>query len=307
MILFCLFSVAAFFMYLLLIFLAGNNLPMYLRPNLSYRAGAYGHMNSRLKEVKNYGKVDILFLGSSHAYRGFDPRIFREAGIKSFNLGSSSQTPVQSLVLLEKYLKRLQPTLVIYEVYPEIFTLDGVESSQDVVSNDSIDLAILKMVVATNHVKTYNTFFYSWMRELQGNRNDFREGNRVAKDTYVPGGYVERDYEYFGYKHHNPFDLILQKKQLKAFNNLLALLKKHNTPVMLVQAPVTRSFYRAMLNASSFDSIMSSKGSYLNFNYLLNLDDSLHFYDADHLNSDGVKIFNRRLIEVIKDSSFVIN
>jgi hypothetical protein len=141
------------------------------------------------------------------------------------------------------------------------------------------------------------------MRELQGNRNDFKEGIRVAKDTYVPGGYVERDHEYFGNRLHLPFELRMQKRQIKAFDKLLTLLEKHNIRVLLVQAPITRSFYKAMLNTSSFDSIMNRKGSYLNFNYLLSLDDSLHFYDADHLNSDGVQIFNRKLVEILRDSA----
>ena len=39
--------------------------------------------------------IDVLVLGSSHAYRGFDPRIFKKAGIKLFNFGSSGQTLLQ--------------------------------------------------------------------------------------------------------------------------------------------------------------------------------------------------------------------
>ena len=46
------------------------------KSNLIYFLGGYGHTHSRLAEVKTYKDVDILFLGSSHAYRGFDTRIF---------------------------------------------------------------------------------------------------------------------------------------------------------------------------------------------------------------------------------------
>ena len=92
---------------------------------------SYGHMYSRISEIKNQEDVDILFLGSSHAYRGFDTRIFLENGYKSFNLGSSAQTPTQTKVLVERYLGSLNPELVIYEVYPKTFTMDGVESSLD--------------------------------------------------------------------------------------------------------------------------------------------------------------------------------
>jgi hypothetical protein len=39
-------------------------------------------MYSRLSEIKNYKDIDILFLGSSHTYRGFDTRIFLDSGYK---------------------------------------------------------------------------------------------------------------------------------------------------------------------------------------------------------------------------------
>ena len=48
--------------------------------NINYRIGSSGHMYSRLLEVKSYGRVDLLFLGSSHTYRGFDTRIFSKYG-----------------------------------------------------------------------------------------------------------------------------------------------------------------------------------------------------------------------------------
>ena len=116
--------------------------PSRFKPNIIYNMGSYGFMYSRLSEIKNYENTNILFLGSSHAYRGFDTRIFLDKGLKSFNLGSSSQTPLQTKVLLKRYLERLNPKLVIYEVYPETFTIDGVESSLDIIANDKNDFIL---------------------------------------------------------------------------------------------------------------------------------------------------------------------
>ena len=75
-------------------------MPVWLNNNLIYKQRG-GHLHSRLLEINKHQNVDVLFLGSSHAYRGFDTRIFKESGIASFNLGSSSQAPVQSLLLLK--------------------------------------------------------------------------------------------------------------------------------------------------------------------------------------------------------------
>ena len=100
-----------------------------IKKNLQYIQGAYGHTYSRLSEVDTIQNIDLLFLGSSHAYRGFDNRYFERVGITSFNLGSSSQSSVQSNYLLKRYLKQLNPKQVIIEVYPlTTFGLDGSES-----------------------------------------------------------------------------------------------------------------------------------------------------------------------------------
>jgi hypothetical protein len=42
-----------------------------------------------------------------------------------------------------------------------------------------------------------------------------------------------------------------------------------------------------------------------NFNTLMNLNDSLDFYDADHLNSNGVKIFCDTLVKLIDRKGYI--
>ncbi|MFQ3676285.1 MAG: hypothetical protein SNJ64_07080 [Endomicrobiia bacterium] len=84
------FSIFSIFFYVILIIIWGNYFPSFLKQNLVYKIGAYGHLFSRLKEVKSTNTIDILFLGSSHTYRGFDSRIFKRYGYETFNLGSSS-------------------------------------------------------------------------------------------------------------------------------------------------------------------------------------------------------------------------
>ena len=117
-------------------------LPNSLHPNLRYHPGSGGFLFSRLKEVKTQNNIDLLILGSSHAYRGFDTRIFNNEGINAFNLGSSAQTPVQTNYLLKTYLKQLKPKVVLYEVYPETFTFDGVEAEMDLISNEELKINI---------------------------------------------------------------------------------------------------------------------------------------------------------------------
>ena len=186
---FMLYAIAA---YLALLVLWGEFMPNIIKKNLNYSLGAYGHMYTRIREAEKTTNIDILFIGSSHAYRGFDTRIAREFGYESFNLGSSAQTPVQTKLLLEKYLDSLRPKMIVYEVYPYTFTNDGVESSLDIIANGWIDYKVLKMAVSLNNIKTYNSLVYGYYRELFNRNKNFKENTVIKNDTYIPGGFVEK-------------------------------------------------------------------------------------------------------------------
>jgi hypothetical protein len=67
----------------------------------------------------------------------------------------------------------------------------------------------------------------------------------------------------------------------------------------LVFAPVTTSEYEALGDMTLFNNQMRDLGDYYNFNEIMTLNDSLHFYDAHHLNQHGVELFNQRLIELL--------
>ncbi len=141
-----------------IVFLLWTNLVPFqaFKKNLNYKMGSYGSMFTRIQEADTTRDVDILVLGSSHAYRGFDPRIFEEYGIKLFNLGPSNQTPKQANILVKKYLDQMSPELVIYEVYPGIFQGDGLESSLDLIANGPLNSDLISMTISLNHVKAYN-------------------------------------------------------------------------------------------------------------------------------------------------------
>ncbi len=292
-----LFSLFLIVFYTFAIFIWGLYVPSCFKPNLNYCLGLYGHMYSRLTEVKKVNKVDILFLGSSLGYREFDPRIFKANGITSFNLGSSSQTPVQTVVLLKRYFNQINPKLIIYEVDPDAFSSDGVESSLDIISNDKNDLNSIKMAFKTNHIKVYNTLIYALLRDFFNLNSSFTEQNIIDDDTYIPGGYVEKKISFFRNIKYPQNKWNFNEIQFIAFDEIVLMIKKRNIKLILVYAPLTSSLYKSYTNNQTFDDKMKKYGCYYNFNEILNLNDSLHFYDQVHLNQNGVEIFNNKLIE----------
>lgn len=294
-----LFIPLAMVIYVLLLYVCGSYIPQRYRFNLIDAQGLGGHTYTRLQEIKNYKDVDILFLGSSHTYRGFDPRIFKNANLSSFNLGSSSQTPIQTEVLVNRYLKQINPKMVIFEVFPDIFTSDGVESSVDIIGNSRNDRESFRMAIKVNNVMTYNTLLYYYMRNLLYPESSRTEPAQTDDDTYISGGYVEKKMKYFKHLSYPDAEWIYNQKQFVAFEKICALLKNENIPLVLVYAPVTPSLYKSYTNQKAFDEKMSNYGDYYNFNEIIHLDDSLHFYDSHHLNQRGVEIFNEKLIAVV--------
>lgn len=297
-------SLVTLLLYPLLLFLWGLVMPSYLAINLNDFTGGYGHMNSRIKEIKEVRDVDVLIVGSSLAYRGFDTRIFQKNGIYAFNLGSISQTPLQTRVLLKRYLDRLHPKLIIYVVDADAFTSDGVESALDVISNDRNDMYSLKMAIQVNHIRVYNTMTYKLIRQCLGLDKTFTEPLVKDDDVYIPGGFVEKKITYFRKKSYEKQTWIFREKQLDAFGEVMQMIKSKGIEVILVNPPVTSSYYASFSNNHVFDSLMRSSGDYINYNHLITLDDSLDFFDHVHLNQSGVGKFNQYILDLPELSRF---
>ena len=267
--------------------------------------GPGGHLKTRIRDLATCSDVDVLFLGSSHAYRGFDPRIFMKYGIKSFNLGSSAQTPIQTEILLKRYLNSLKPKLVVYEVYPSTLSLDGVESALDLIANDRIDFPIIKMALDLNHAAVYNSLIYGMIRDLLNLDTEYVEPVRQGQDRYVKGGFVEKEISFFENNIAHPLKKWASLKyQKEAFERILKELKKLKINVILVQAPVTKERYDSYSNNSEFDLYFKSLADYYNFNHILELPSTRCFYDSHHLNQEGVEIFNKSLVKILKNNNY---
>jgi hypothetical protein len=222
-------------------------------------------------------------------------------GYNTFNLGSSAQTPIQTKVLLNRYLDDLNPALIIYEVFPGTFISDGVQSSLDIIANDENDLHSLDMVFKIGNIKTFNTFMYASARDIFNLNKSFEEAVKKGSDTYTSGGYVEKELRFNKPSKMESKEISLNENQLESFSDIVHMIKENDIELILVYAPITKVKYESFRNNKYFDSIMNQYADYYNFNEMMSLNDALHFYDAHHLNQNGVELFNEKLIEVIED------
>lgn len=287
--------------YVLLLTFTPQRLAFRTARNLNVPSGGYGHQWTRSQEVARYGAVDVLFVGSSHAYRGFDPRIWSARGYRTFNLGSSSQTPLQSEVLLQRHLAGLRPSLVILELGPTSFSYDGVESALDVLANAPADGLAWQMALHTSHLKVWNSMLYTWAHRGVFGMPDIHEPQQKGSDTYIPGGYVEKKLRH--YKHappERPTHFTARPEQVAALDRMLALLKAEGVRTIAVEAPVTRSRRASAVDQDQFAEWITAKLPYFDLQGRVPLDDSLHFYDAHHLNQLGVDRMNGVLIDLLE-------
>lgn len=278
----------------------GEFIPQIFRnaSNVRYIDESHDFMRLRIQEAKTISDIDILVLGSSHAYRGFDPRIFSTHGLEMFNFGSSSQSPLQTEVLLKRYYHSLNPKIVIFEIYPSVFTGDGVESSIGLLSSDIIDRHALQMAFKIDNLMTYNTLFLSLLKNTLNKQSPSINSNKYETHTYVEGGYVERDkLYYYEPEFISSSQWELNASQWQAFERCLKIIESNGAQIFLVYAPITNSLYTSKTNNDEFLKRMATYGYPLyDFNTIINLDDTLHFYDSNHLNQKGVEVFNHSLI-----------
>lgn len=291
----------AFIIYVFFLIFWGDFAPVVFKKNLNYFPAGYGHLNTRIKEISNFKNVDVLVLGSSHAYRGFDTRIFNKNKISCFNLGSSSQTPAQTYVLIERYIDVFLPKLVIYEVNPMLFNTDGIESSLDLLSNDKIDFFSFQMAVNQNHIKVYNSLIYSAYCNLLNRNSKINQPKVVGEDTYVSGGFVEKKLKHYTIQETlKGKDFEMKISQLDYFEKIVNIIKNKNIEILFVQAPVTKVKYNSYSSKKHFNSQISKYGYFIDFNNLENFNDSIHFYDNHHMNQLGVELMNKMLIDSLK-------
>lgn len=272
-----------------------------------HQPGGGGHTCERYREIDHYKDIDILFVGSSHVYRGFDPRIFREKGYSVFNMGTSSQSPLNSYFLLKNYFHILKPKLVIMELYPIILTLNGKESAFDIISNVPLSLETLNMALAVRDVQALNLLLVKFIdTHVFGNRYIQQY---VPGEAYVSGGYSETLLKKTRVTPSikDKTTLTVNARQIDYLEEIVRFVQQQNCKIVFIIQPVTemheKSFdnYREVIGRTS-----EIAGKYsvdmLDFGQTMKLDSDKHFLDDDHLNQQGVALFNSRVIRYLEES-----
>ena len=267
-----------------------GNIPLIYRAsqaNVWNGGGTY--VKSRAFDVND--QYDIVAIGSSHAYRGYDPRIFNQYGFKMFNLGTSDQNMMCSYYIIKNYIKKENCQLLILDLYDRVFTQFNIESNSDVIQNISSDKTALELALAANDPRTINMFtlrmFNKFSAPLNKDTAGFINGFMpTKKQLKIP--VQRREYNYKT----NP-------QSLKYLDMTLNYLQKEGVKVV-----ITEHALPSVSPAPDHNKFVSDVTPILNkydikwFDYTN--DSSLtglqYFADESHLNVRGVYKYNHRLI-----------
>ena len=261
--------------------------------------------------------VDVLVLGSSHAYQGVNTAVlWEEYGYSAFNLCGAGQPVWNSYYYLEEALKTQTPKVIIFDIYYMHYSSDYSETSFAIkntygmkwsetkkeaieVSFDHTTTGIQYYIEALQYHSRYSdlnkTDFYPYQAntEMYGNHKGFYCYFRTE-------ALQERDLttvEYFN---------DVTDKCLLYFDKILELAESRNIPVIVTAIPFdAENYHQGIFNMVELATIGKENVTYINFltdyKEAVNIDYKNDFADKQHLNFKGNTKITRFFGDYIKE------
>ena len=256
-----------------------------------------GNTYQKFHEFNADGNYDIITIGSSLAYRGYDPRNFQKEGINMFNLGTSAQSFLNTYFIAKNYISSKNCKLVLFDIADDCFASDGFESSSDLIQNIPSNTTALEMASAYTNPQVINMLALRFI-------------NLSNPPVYIDSFYVGKGFsqnekmlkEKLTVEAYNQF-LTPQKLQIEYLDKTLNYFKSNNIPVLLVTHPIAKEKKKDQheLILAIVNSLCKKyQVQYFDYSFNHELDSQQHFYDAKHLNQAGVNIFNKALLMDLK-------
>jgi hypothetical protein len=272
-------------------------LPQSLVPNVPLtRTPPIGGTLLRFEELAGLGELDVLFVGSSHCYRTFDPRQLDARGLASFNLGCTAMSPLNASYLLPPVLERHRPRLVVFEVYSELVCRAGLESLLDLLSYRPLDASLVRMALAVQDPRGVNALLCRIMGVWPPAPAAGRLTARDIGGVYTGRGFVERERQEADRPPARPAAGKVLRRQLAALRGNIALARRLGAAVVVVSQPLPATTLaqlrdRPEARARIAAACRAEGVPYLDFNEICDMGDAAYFYDDHHFNRHGVATF----------------
>ena len=256
-----------------------------------------GNSYQKFREFDKSRHYAVIVIGSSHAYRGYDPRIFENNGFEMFNLGSSSQTPYNSFHIIDELLSERNCGLLLFDVFHVALQMDGLESTSDLVANTRSDMLALNMALGHRDPRTLNMFSVRMVsRDLDPFYKDSAYvGSGFSENRNAAGQEVE-------YPEDGGFKLV--DRQREFLHRSIALCRERGIELVLVDHPLPKEMRGRRLAESNawIKRVAKEHGvPFIDLSKAPGFSSEGDFYDHTHLNQGGVDSFNELLIRELLD------
>lgn len=262
------------------------------------------------------GSVDVLVMGSSHAYVDIDPAaLLNEEGISAYDLCASMQPIWNTYYDLKEALKYQQPKLIVVDIYRLVESFDYVKESKLIKSTFGMRPSKEKMAAIRESLSAeQQKDAWLYFLEFPIYHNRYRE---VTFSDFLTDYSLPEDY-----RGHVPADHVeamerpavsqvtgqmpMTEKTALYFQKLLDLAKKEKIPVLLILTPYivqeddqkVYNTVKELLAAYPEDEVR-----FLDFNEAydeIGIDFATDFADYDHLNVAGCQKFSSYLGKVLR-------
>lgn len=252
-----------------------------------------GQAKLMFDDLDNFKSDDsaIFVIGSSHAYKGYDPRIFKASGINLFNMGSSGQNMKDSYTLIK--LNRAKIHKLIVDIYPGVFEAVSEESTVILIQNVNDTHTAFEILK--------NNFTINSLNNMTSRLFDVNPRPQFFDENYICNGFVETD-RYFKSESNETYGNFKPGENFQYLDSLLSFTSNNSIKTWVASHPLKwNASYKNYYKNSYFpqvERILSKfRGiTFLDFTLNHSNTDSL-FSDENHLNQRGVTYYNSRLLE----------
>ncbi len=277
--------------------LRGSRLVYFFDENLAPKGTMYRAYQDKLSN----GPFDAMVFGSSHAFRGYDPRIFEEqGGINLFNCGTTAQSMPNTYHYLKSQYAEMPTDLVILDVFVDIFEYKKIESSIMIVRNTESDALAWDIFNDEKDVRLLNMMAARYLV--------FEDTTYYRNPQYVKNGYISKSatMKTPAAEKYRKFEA--DERAVERFRQLLDYAKSVNMNLVLVNQP--RPAETNAKNNEEFSAFIRKELSAYGFpflDYSMNhrLKTSESFYDLGHMNQHGVDSFNAILLDDLKSATYL--
>jgi len=292
-----------------------------------------------MHEFYEQDNIDVLFMGASHCYRGFDTDITDELlGCNTFNLGSSSQTIDVTYLLMQEAINNYDIEHIYVDLSYNMSTVTMEDQSLLIDTYIITDymkpslrktLFLLKKSSSDNYVNTFLVARRNWenifdLKHLEKvisckQTPDYTNFRYVddGVDRYAGKGFVESDSQITDGSFKDSFekeDFSINKVNeawMDIVKKMINYCDTHNVELTLISVPI--SSYRLSCYGDYdayielIEQIIFETGvevAYIDFNLLREeywADTSVYFKDYSHLNTIGAKEFSKLFCQYVNN------